>query len=87
MMQWKDKKLVKMMTTAHKHAPDYFQNVDRMIKNKDGKWEKKAVRRPTVIGDYNEGMGGVDLSDQLIGKYNLLKKTDKWWENSFLTHD
>ena len=82
-VQWKDKKLVTLMTTAYKHSPNEHQLVNRMIKNKDGKWEKTSIRRPTVVGHYNDGMGGVDLSDQLIGKYNLLKKTDKWWKTLF----
>ena len=29
-------------------------------------------------------MNGVDKSDQLIGKYNSLRKTNKWWKTLFL---
>ena len=28
-------------------------------------------------------MGGVDKSDQLINKYNTLRKTNKWWKTLF----
>ena len=29
-------------------------------------------------------MNGVEKSDQLIGKYNTLRKTNKWWKTLFL---
>ena len=28
-------------------------------------------------------MGGVDKNDQLINKYNTLRKTNKWWKTLF----
>jgi hypothetical protein len=28
-------------------------------------------------------LGGVDKSDQLLNKYNMLRKTNKWWKTLF----
>ena len=33
--------------------------------------------------DDNACMGGVDKSDQLIHRYNTLRKTNKWWKTLF----
>ena len=46
------------------------------------------MKRPKVIRDYNKknmggGGGGVDLSDQLISKYNVLRKVNRWWRTLF----
>lgn len=51
--------------------------------NVRGKWEKHDVQRPIAIKDYNKFNGGVDLSDQLIGKYNDLRKVNQWWKTIF----
>ena len=34
------------------------------------------VRQPKLVKDYNAYTGGVDKSDQLINKYNTLRKTN-----------
>ena len=79
-VQWKDKRVVTIMTTLHNANESDL--VDRNIRVGD-KWEKQKVRRPQVFGDYNKNMGGVDLSDQLIGKFNVLRKVNRWWRTLF----
>ena len=46
-------------------------------------WQRKQVRRPNVVNDYNVFMGGVDKSDQLIGSYCCLIKSRRWWKALF----
>ena len=79
-VQWKDKRVVTIMTTIHNANKSDL--VDRKIRVGD-KWEKQQVARPEVFRDYNKNMGGVDLSDQLIGKYNVLRKVNRWWRTLF----
>ena len=36
------------------------------------------VQRPAIIKQYNEKMGGVDLSDRMIAYYRMCARTKKW---------
>ena len=36
-----------------------------------------------AIADYNSFMGGVDVSDQMIGYYNCLRPTRRYWKTLF----
>lgn len=47
------------------------------------RWDKKQkkyvdVNRPDIISQYNNGMGGVDLFDQLISYYRVFIRSKKW---------
>ena len=47
------------------------------------RWDKKAhsfvmVKRPEIVQNYNESMGGVDKLDQLISLYRTFIKSRKW---------
>ena len=66
-IQWKDKRNVRMLTT-------FIPNKDVIVK-RQGK--EKAV--PFIIDTYNNGMSGVDLSDQMMSFYPLeCKRLKKW---------
>ena len=66
-MQWKDKCDVRMLTSC---TPD---------KDVIVKWQGKEKAVPLVIDTYNNGMGGVDLSDQIMSSCPLEHKRLKKW--------
>ena len=59
-----DKRMVSMLSTFH--------NDDMLVKRR---WTRSAhtgieeITKPVMIEDYNQYMGGVDLSDQMLQSY------------------
>ena len=49
----------------------------------NGQYRPLFVHQPLVVQDYNKFMGAVDKSDHLIGKYETLRKTNRWWKTLF----
>ena len=71
---WKDKKDVYTISTC---TIDGAKNVLRAGK-------EKLV--PLVIDDYNQNMGGVDRSDQMMTSYEVERKRVKKWYKKVFTH-
>ncbi|KAJ8371751.1 hypothetical protein AAFF_G00302580 [Aldrovandia affinis] len=80
-VQWRDTRNAFLCSTLHTaHGED---TVRRRIKGADGQWALKDVTVPPVVKEYNQCMGGVDVSDALIGYYKVLHKTKKWYKTFF----
>ena len=72
---WKDRRDVYALSTLHKKA------VEVVLKRPKGSKEKVRIPCPSMIADYNEHMGGVDLTDQHLSYYSLTtRRTLKWWK-------
>ena len=72
--QWRDKKDVSMMSTC---VNDGTVTVKRAGKDKE---------IPCVADFYNQHMGGVDKSDQMLTSYEIERKRVKKWYKKVFHH-
>ncbi|KAG1972424.1 hypothetical protein F2P79_000440 [Pimephales promelas] len=80
-VRWMDSKMVSMCSTMHKAYDG--STITRRVRNPKKEWEIREIPIPAAAKDYNKYMGGVDVSDALIGYYNVLHKTQKWYKTFF----
>ncbi|XP_051814428.1 piggyBac transposable element-derived protein 4 isoform X32 [Acanthochromis polyacanthus] len=80
-VQWRDTRDVSLCSTFHRAHTG--ETIKRRVRSADGQWEVKDITLPPVVKDYNQHMGGVDLSDALIQFYKVLHKTRKWYKTFF----
>lgn len=78
-LQWKDNKVVTFISSMHRHRSNQVAYCNRRAKI-NNEFRKLLVRQPQLVKDYNKYMGGVDKSDQMIGKYKILRRTQKYWK-------
>lgn len=79
-----DKNEVAMLITR-------YDNSTQTINRKKKRGENEGVRKPVVVLNYNESMGGVDIPDQYISSYGFTRKSIKrcysgCWKPQWLMH-
>ena len=68
-MAWKDKRVVKAITTKHDASKCTIHR-----RKRGGQGQIEAVQKPSAIDDYNKHMSGVDILDQMLSYYPCTKK-------------
>jgi len=63
------------------HRAECDEPVTIKRKNPDG--SQLDVECPPLLPDYQQYMRGVDRGDQLIGYYNIGRRSVKWWKRCF----
>uniref|UniRef100_A0A0L8HB68 PiggyBac transposable element-derived protein domain-containing protein n=1 Tax=Octopus bimaculoides TaxID=37653 RepID=A0A0L8HB68_OCTBM len=68
--KWKDKRDVLTISNMHQ-----VEMVD--VINRNG---KKKSKKPNIVRDYNNGISGIDRSDQMLSYYSCPRKTLCWYK-------
>jgi hypothetical protein len=76
-LKWMDKRPVLMLTTIHNNS---MTTKVRRKRHREG--EREEIRKPVAVDQYNQFMGGVDRSDQLLSYYGFTHRTVKWWRRA-----
>ena len=77
-LKWKDKQFVSMLSTIH---DDSMISKERRSRQVSGGVE--TIQKHAVVEEYNQYMGGVDKSDQLVVYYGFRRSSKKWWKRAF----
>lgn len=67
--KWKDKREV--LTITKMHRMEMVNVTNRNL---------KVSQKPNIVRDYNNGMSGIDRSDQMLSYYSALRKTIRWYK-------
>lgn len=76
---WKDKRVIHFLSALHVANVSPFATVRR--RTEMGTFE--CVQCPPCLPDYQQYMRGVDKGDQMIGYYNIGRRSKKWWKRVF----
>jgi len=67
-----------MLSTIHDDSMVTKQGCTRLVSG-----GVETIQKPKVIEEYNQYMGGVDKSDQLVTYYGFRRCSKKWWKQAF----
>jgi hypothetical protein len=80
-VQWKDCKVVTVISPLHQGSK--LSSCNRTFQCRNG-WKKQCVKQPDSVQCYNEGMFGVDKSNQYLSRYPCyIKSKFHWWKVLF----
>ncbi len=84
-LTWKDRKVVKFITTGHSSPQLITIQKKKTLTAPDGTKTRVCMNIETlnVARDYNFNMNGVDIADQLRGNYSTKLRSRKWWHVFF----
>ena len=71
---WMDSKPVHMLSSYQPMAQECVRNT----RNRAGEYVPMVLPRPSVIEEYNHGMGGTDLFDQYMQYYSSNMRSERW---------
>lgn len=71
--KWHDNSIVNIASNYFTHEP-----VRKAMWRVRGQG-KIEVTQPNMIHLYNDGLGGIDLMDRLLGSYRPMIRAKKWW--------
>ncbi|CAH1239258.1 PGBD4 [Branchiostoma lanceolatum] len=73
-MKYRDRRDVKMLSTAHSA---------KMVSTDRNNHRGELIMKPECIHEYNQYMGAVDSSDQMVAYLCFRRRTVKWWKKAF----
>ena len=71
---WHDTKYVTFLSSVHSD-----NTMEKRMKSGRHEGGHRVIEKPVLAEDYNQFMGGVDLTDQLLGTYAYPHKVSKWY--------
>ena len=75
---WYDRRYVYFLSTLHVGA-----SCGDTVKRRNPDGTSTNVLCPPLLPDYQQYMRGVDRGDQLVGYYNIGRRSKKWWKKVF----
>lgn len=90
---WKDHKMVYLLSNFHSikevttervlSKKDYKKQSQTQDFESEGPYPKEKIRIPSSVFDYNKGMRGVDVLDQLSSYYGVQLVSKRWYIKVF----
>jgi hypothetical protein len=79
-IKWKDNKDVHLLSSKHERV-----NIIAMgkLRRKRGQEPQEEIRKPKPVLDYQDGMKGVDLQDQVMALFLIMRRTVKGYRKLF----
>lgn len=75
-LSYKENRIVTMLSTYHNTEIEYVPQIIR-----GGR--RIVIKKPKIILDYIQNMGGIDTLDQYCGSCSFTRKSVKRWQKLF----